>query len=204
MDTAVHHHTAWREIARSLGFDLSAEDGERLKGVGRLDALRIVLDVGGVVVPEAEALALAEQKNTRYLQLIDALRPDDVLPGARKFLERLRDRGVPTALGSASRNARRILDLLDLTHLFDVVVDGTVVSEAKPDPRVFLVAAERLGVPPPACAVYEDARAGIQAARAAGMTVIGIGDPAVLAEADCTLPGLHAADANRFRSALAT
>jgi len=200
VDTAVHHYAAWREMALRLGFDLTLEDNERLKGVGRMHALRIVLSIGGIDLPEDQLSVLAEQKNARYVELIDALVPADVLPGARELLQALRERGVPVALGSASRNARRILDRLDLVGLFDVIVDGTVVSEAKPDPQVFLVAARRLGVLAADCAVFEDAVAGIEAARAGGMVAIGVGDPAVLVGADRVIAGLHEADPTEFCS----
>jgi HAD superfamily hydrolase (TIGR01509 family) len=163
-------------MAGSFGVSLTAEDGERLEGVGRLDALRVVLDLAGVVVPPEDEVSLAARKNARYLELVRGLGPSDVLPGARSFLECLRDRSVPTALGSASRDARVMLGRLDLAPLFDAVVDGTVVHEAKPHPRVFLAAAERVRVDPFRRAGFEDAQAGIEAAVAAGMTAIGVDD----------------------------
>ncbi|WP_062317768.1 beta-phosphoglucomutase [Demequina maris] len=195
VDTAVHHFAAWRETAAELGFSLADEDEERLKGVGRMDALRIVLEIGGVEVDGATAARLADEKNARYVAAIASITPADMLPGAREVLEDLRARGVRTALGSASRNAPLILERLGITGLFDAIVDGSVVTEAKPHPRVFLAGAEALGVDPDACLVFEDAIAGVQAAKAAGMTAVGIGDPAVLAEADAVIPGLHAVDA---------
>lgn len=198
VDTAVHHFAAWRELAQRFGFDLTPEDDERLKGVGRMDALRIVLGIGGVDVPDAEATALADEKNARYVQQVARLTPADILPGARELLETLRAHGVPVALASASSNARAILERLEIGRLFDVVVDGTVVREAKPDPRVFLVAAERLGVAPDRCVVLEDAVAGVRAATAAGMVVLGVGDPAVLTEADHVVQDLRHVDLRLF------
>ncbi|MDN4474742.1 beta-phosphoglucomutase [Demequina sp. SYSU T00192] len=195
VDTAVHHFAAWRQTAAELGFTLADEDEERLKGVGRMDALRIVLEIGGVEVDEATALRLADEKNARYVDAIAAITPADMLPGAQEVLEDLRARGVRTALGSASRNAPLILERLGITGLFDAIVDGSVVTEAKPHPRVFLAGAEALGVDPATCIVFEDAIAGVQAANAAGMTAVGIGDPAVLTEAAAVIPGLHAVDA---------
>ncbi|WP_062289532.1 beta-phosphoglucomutase [Demequina phytophila] len=195
VDTAVHHFAAWRRTAEELGFTLADEDDERLKGVGRMDALRIVLEIGGVEVDDATAARLAEQKNARYVDAIGGISPADMLPGAQALLEDLRSRGVPTGLGSASRNAPLILDRLGIADLFDAVIDGSTVTEAKPHPRVFLAGAEALGVAPAACVVFEDAIAGVQAANAAGMTAVGIGDPAVLTAAAAVIPGLHAVDA---------
>jgi beta-phosphoglucomutase len=119
-----------------------------------------------------------------YLSYIDKLRKDEVLPGAREFLEACRTAGIPVALGSASKNSRKILDKLELTHLFDAIIDGTVVSAAKPDPEVFVKAAQFLGEDPANCIVVEDAFAGIDAAKAAGMTGVGIGDAASYEKAD--------------------
>ncbi|WP_062201155.1 beta-phosphoglucomutase [Demequina salsinemoris] len=193
VDTAVHHFAAWRQTAAELGFTLADEDEELLKGVGRMDALRVVLHIGGVTVSEEEAVRLAAEKNARYVEAISTITPEDMLPGAREYLVELRDRGVLTALGSASRNAPMILECLEIVDLFDAVIDGSVVTEAKPNPRVFLAGAEALGVEPSACVVFEDAIAGVEAAHAGDMVAVGIGDPAVLTEADVVIPGLHAA-----------
>lgn len=193
VDTAVHHFAAWRQTAAELGFTLADEDEELLKGVGRMDALRIVLGIGGVEVSEEEQQRLAAEKNARYVEAISTIAPDEMLPGAREYLVSLRDRGVLTALGSASRNAPMILERLEITDLFDAIIDGSVVSEAKPNPRVFLAGAEALGAAPADCVVFEDAIAGIQAAHAGGMIAVGIGEPEVLTEADVVIPGLYAA-----------
>ncbi|WP_062201404.1 beta-phosphoglucomutase [Demequina salsinemoris] len=192
VDTAKHHFIAWRAMAAGLGFELADEDEELLKGVGRMDALRIVLRVGGVEVSEEEAVRLATEKNAQYVEAISTLAPEDMLPGALAFLQDLQRRGVPTALGSASRNAPLILDRLGIRDLFDAIIDGSIVTQAKPDPAVFLAGAEALGVDPADCVVFEDAIAGVQAAHGGGMTAVGIGDPAVLGEADTVIPGLHA------------
>ncbi|WNM23768.1 beta-phosphoglucomutase [Demequina capsici] len=193
VDTAVHHFAAWRAMAQGLGFTLADEDEELLKGVGRMDALRIVLGLGGVEVSDEEALRLAAEKNAQYVKAISMLTPDDMLPGALELLRDLRSRGVPTALGSASRNAPLILDRLGIRDLLDVIIDGSVVSQAKPDPAVFRAGAEALGVAAEDCVVFEDAIAGVEAAHRAGMTAVGVGDATVLGEADVVIPGLHAA-----------
>lgn len=194
VDTARHHFAAWRQTAAELGFSLNDSDEELLKGVGRLEALAIVLSIGNVSVDEITAARLAAQKNDRYRAAIATIDSDDLLPGAARILRDLRGRGVLTALGSASANARTILERLGITELFDAVVDGTTVTKAKPDPEVFLHAARLLGVDPRDCVVFEDASAGIAAAQAAGMTAVGIGRPADLEAADTILPNLDEYD----------
>lgn len=192
VDTARHHFAAWQETAASLGFRMADEDEELLKGVGRMEALRVVLRLGGVEVDDETALRLATEKNDRYVEAISTITPDDLLPGAREALEGLREAGVGVALGSASRNAPLILERLGITDLFDAIVDGSVVTAAKPDPAVFLAGAEALGVEPAECVVFEDAIAGVAAANAGGMTAVGVGSPDVLTGAAAVIPGLHA------------
>jgi beta-phosphoglucomutase len=192
VDTAKYHFLAWRKLAEELGFVFTEADNERLKGVSRMRSLEILLEVGGVERGDEEKRILAAKKNNRYLQYVMNMRPDDILPGAKEFLAECRKAGLKTALVSASRNAAIILDLLGIGPLFDAVVDGTMVAKTKPDPEAFLMGAARLRAPPPACAVFEDAAAGIEAAHAAGMFAVGIGNPAVLRAADLVAPGLGA------------
>ena len=135
-------------------------------------------------------MRLAEKKNALYLQYVLKMRPEDVLPGAADFVWGCRAAGLKTALATASRNARVILDLLQIVSLFDAVVDGNKVKRTKPDPEVFLLCAQELGVEPKSCVVFEDAEAGIEAADAAGMYSVGIGSPAILKRAGIVVPGL--------------
>ncbi|ADN02471.1 beta-phosphoglucomutase [Spirochaeta thermophila] len=190
VDTARYHYLAWRRLAEELGFEFTPEHNERLKGVSRMRSLEILLEVGGISVSPEEKQQLAEKKNRWYVEYISALTPDALLPGAREFLTWLRDRGVKIALGSASKNAPLILDRLGITGLFDAVVDGTMVEKAKPDPEVFLKGAGLMDVDPRECVVFEDAVAGIEAARRGGMKAVGVGDPEVLAEADWVVRSL--------------
>lgn len=190
VDTAAHHFAAWRSIAAELGFALADEHEELLKGVGRADALRVVLGIGGLDIDEVEAARLADLKNAQYVESIEELTPSDLLPGAEALLRSLRGHGIPIALASASRNAPRVLERLGIADLFDAVVDGNTVTQSKPDPAVFDAAAELLGVAAADCVVFEDALAGIAGARAAGMVVVGIGDPDALQGADTVLGGL--------------
>lgn len=187
VDTAKYHYLAWRELALQLGFDFTMEQNERLKGVSRVRSLEILLDLGKVHLEEDQKSKYLKEKNEQYLQYIAKMDHSEILPGIDDLLHYLKLNKVPFSLGSASKNARLILETLDLIDLFDAIVDGNDVSTAKPDPEVFLIAAQKLGVQPEDCIVIEDAQAGIEAANKAGMISIGIGDAGVLHEADFKL-----------------
>ncbi|CQR57129.1 beta-phosphoglucomutase [Paenibacillus riograndensis] len=191
VDTAKYHYLAWRSLAADLGFEFTEAHNERLKGVSRMRSLDILLEIGGLEFDEAEKAAMAERKNRRYVDYISRLDDSELLPGVREYLGRLKERGIGIALGSASKNAVFILDKLKITGLFDAVVDGNTVSRAKPDPEVFQTACRRLGLQPTDCVVFEDAEAGVTAAKAAGMRVVGIGKREKLAAADVVITGLH-------------
>jgi len=188
VDTAKYHYLAWKRLANSLGFDFTEYDNEKLKGVSRIESLKLILQLGGHALDAAAFEAALVQKNAWYLNNIQQIGPEEILPGAAAFLQSVRAQGMPVALGSASKNAVLILQRIALLDQFDVIVDGNQVSVAKPDPEVFLKAAEALGVAPSDCIVFEDAVAGVQAARNAGMKVVGIGSVAVLDQAYFTLP----------------
>lgn len=190
VDTAVYHYKAWKRLANELGFDFSEADNEQLKGVSRMRSLEIVLQCGGITKTESEQKLLAAQKNAWYMDMVNQMTPAEILPGAREFVEACRAAGIKTALGSASKNSMTILEKLHITQLFDVIIDGNKVSKAKPDPEVFLKGAEELGIEPQYCVVFEDAIAGIEAAKAGGMKAVGIGKPDVLYEADLVVSGL--------------
>ncbi|MNC08913.1 Beta-phosphoglucomutase [compost metagenome] len=191
VDTAKYHYLAWRSLAADLGFEFTEAHNERLKGVSRMRSLDILLEIGGLEFDEAEKAAMAERKNRLYVDYISRLDDSELLPGVREYLGGLKKRGIGIALGSASKNAVFILDRLKISGLFDTIVDGNTVSRAKPDPEVFQTACHRLGLQPADCVVFEDAEAGVAAAKAAGMQVVGIGKPEVLAEADVVVAGLH-------------
>lgn len=191
VDTAKYHYLAWKRLANELGFDFAERDNERLKGVSRMSSLEILLEVGGVDMDEASKIAAAEKKNNWYVEYIEAMDESELLPGARECLLRLREKGVKIALGSASKNAPTIVTRLKIGDLFDAVIDGNRTSKAKPDPEVFLLGAQELGVDPADCVVFEDAEAGLQAARAAGMYAVGIGKADNLKSADDVVAGLH-------------
>jgi beta-phosphoglucomutase len=191
VDTAIYHYKAWRRLANSLGFDFTEQQNEQLKGVSRMRSLEIVLQAGGITKNEVEKEQLATQKNTWYVEMINHITADEILPGAREFVQSCRDAGIKTALGSASKNSMTILEKLEIVNLFDAIIDGNKVTKAKPDPEVFLKGAEALGIDPQYCVVFEDAIAGVEAAKAGGMKAIGIGDPKILFEADLVVSGLN-------------
>jgi beta-phosphoglucomutase len=189
VDTAKYHYLAWKRLAAGLGFHLSEQHNERLKGVSRTASLEIVLGIGGVVAGDADKLRYAAQKNAWYLESVAQMSADEILPGTEPFIRAARRAGLRIALASASKNSTTILHALGITGLFDAVVDGNQVSHAKPDPEVFLKAAEALNLQSADCVVFEDAEAGVAGARAAGMRCVGIGRPALLARADIVLRG---------------
>lgn len=184
VDTAKYHYLAWKELAKDLGFDFKESDNERLKGVSRMRSLDILLEVGGIEANDEEKIRMAENKNTRYVEMLQNLDKSELLEGAEEYLLKLKSEGVLISLGSASKNAPLILDKLGIVHLFDAIVDGNNVSKAKPDPEVFLKGAEMLGLEPADCCVFEDSQAGIEAARIAGCSVIAIDKNGILTDAD--------------------
>ena len=189
VDTAKYHYLAWKDLAETLSIPFTLKDNERLKGVSRARSLEIILELGNRTMSEAEKAAYCTKKNDVYLSYIDNLRADEVLPGAGEFLAAAKAAGIPIALGSASKNAPRILDKLGLTALFDAIIDGTVVSRAKPDPEVFLKGAEAVKLPAECCIVFEDSVAGIEAAHRGGMKAVGVGRKEDLPEADAWITG---------------
>ncbi|MCF8363848.1 MAG: beta-phosphoglucomutase [Prolixibacteraceae bacterium] len=189
VDTAKYHFLAWKELAADLGFEFTEEHNERLKGVSRMASLDILLGIGGIAATKEEKEKMAESKNERYVSLIKKMNPDEILPGVLDFLNEIKDAGIKTAIGSASKNAPLIIDRLQLGRYFDAIIDGNNVSHAKPHPEVFLKGAEALNAGASECVVFEDAVAGIKAAVNGKMKCIGIGDSKVLREADMVIPG---------------
>ncbi|MDX1333706.1 MAG: beta-phosphoglucomutase [Robiginitalea sp.] len=184
VDTAKYHYFAWKHLADQLGIPFTEEDNERFKGVSRKRCLEILLEMGGMEVSREQFDAWLHEKNEDYLQYISQMDASEILPDVPRVLKYLKERDIPMALGSASKNAKAILEKVELTAYFKTIVDGTEVVRAKPDPEVFLIAASGLGIRPSECVVLEDALAGIEAANTAGMYSIGIGDPNVLTGAD--------------------
>ncbi len=184
VDTAKYHFLAWKKLANDLGIDFSETQNEELKGVSRVKSLEKILQWGNTSVSEEQFAALMKKKNTDYLTYVNTMTEDEILADVPKILHYLKEEKQPFALGSASKNARTILEKVALIKDFKSIVDGTNVSKAKPDPEVFLIAAKELNIVPEDCIVFEDSVAGIQAANAANMISIGIGKKETLKEAD--------------------
>jgi beta-phosphoglucomutase len=190
VDTARYHYLAWKRLANELGFDFSEEQNEELKGVSRMASLDLLLRIGGIEKSEEEKIVLATRKNNWYIEYISQMAPAEILPGSINLLESLRKEGILTSIGSASKNAGVILDRIGLNRMFDAVIDGHSVTQAKPDPEVFLKGAEKLELKPENCIVFEDAQAGVEAAHAAGMKCVGIGEHKNLSKAEIVVPNL--------------
>lgn len=183
VDTAKYHYLAWKKLANQLGFDFTIEQNELLKGVSRAKSLEILLEIGKIQLSNEEKEKFMYQKNEHYLSFISKMDEREMLPNILMILQYLKEKNIAIALGSASKNAKLILETLQITHFFDVIIDGNEVSKAKPDPEVFLLAAHRLNKKSEECIVIEDASAGIEAANAAKMLSIGIGEKEILKEA---------------------
>ena len=184
VDTAKYHFIAWKNLANSIGIDFTELQNEQLKGVSRVKSLEKILKWGGKEIPESEFTRLMQQKNDDYLSHINTMDAAEILPDVSKVLDFLTQEKQGIALGSASKNARMILKKVHLMNQFQAIVDGNDVTKGKPNPEVFLKAAKELNIPKENCIVFEDSVAGIQAANAANMVSIGIGDSSVLHEAD--------------------
>ena len=175
VDTANYHFIAWKRIGEKLGYPLTHEQNESLKGVSRVESLERILSWAGVDIDTQKKEALLIEKNEDYLNQIDRMGREEILSGVLELLEYAKQNDIPVALGSASKNATRILEKLNITSYFNAIVDGNHVAKSKPDPEVFLKGASLLNQVPEDCIVFEDAAAGIAAAKAAGMTTIGMG-----------------------------
>lgn len=183
VDTAKYHFLAWQKLAQELGIEFTPEHNEQLKGVSRVRSLELILALGNRDATTAEKEQWLHEKNKDYLMYIENMDASEILPGVVATLEYIKAKGQLIALGSASKNARPILEKVNIMHLFDAIVDGNDVSNAKPDPEVFIRAAQLLGISNENAIVFEDSVAGIQAANIAQMTSIGIGDEKILNEA---------------------
>jgi len=183
VDTAKYHYLAWQKIAKQLGIEFTHEHNEGLKGVSRVRSLDIILELGNIQASQEDKNKWLIQKNEDYLSYLVDMDESEILPGVMPVLNYLKEKNQLIALGSASKNARPILEKTGTLSFFDAIVDGNDVSNAKPDPEVFLIAAKLLGATPEDSIVFEDSVAGIQAANIGGMISVGIGEAATLHEA---------------------
>jgi len=184
VDTAKYHYIAWKRVGQQLGFELTHEHNEQLKGVSRVDSLERIIEWAGADCNAEEKQRLLVEKNEDYLRQIENMDTDEILEGVEEVLLYANKNNISVALGSASKNGTRILEKLGLTHYFQAIIDGNHVTRSKPDPEVFLKGAAALGLDPKDCIVFEDAAAGIEAAQKAGMKTIGMGGSPELAAAD--------------------
>ena len=168
------HYRAWKKMADEEGIYFDREINNRLRGVSRMTSLDIVLERADKEYSESEKLALAERKNNYYKELICELTPNDILPGAMETLEKLKENGIKIAIGSSSKNTPIILKQIGLDNFFEAVSDGNNITHSKPDPEVFLKAAEMLKIAPEDCMIVEDADAGIEAGKRAGMKTLSV------------------------------
>jgi beta-phosphoglucomutase len=182
--TEHNHFVAWKRTADALGVPFTEKENEELKGVSRIDSLKKILEMGSVFIGEEEFEDLLQSKNEFYLDSIQNLNQSDLLPGVLNLLTTAKQSGLKLGVGSSSKNANMILDLLQIRDMFDVVVDGNGVSDPKPHPEVFLNGSKALGLEPDECLVFEDASSGIAAAKAGGFRAIGVGNPAIMEIAD--------------------
>ena len=171
-----YHYLAWKALADRLGIYFDETINNRLRGVSRMASLEIVLERSNAAYSEEEKAAFAEEKNNLYRELLKNMSPADLDPEVKETLDALRAKGLKLGIGSSSKNTKFILSQIGLGGYFDKPSDGTNITRSKPDPEVFLKAAERLELAPEVCLVVEDAKAGIEAATAAGMDSAAIGD----------------------------
>lgn len=183
VDTAKYHYLAWQKIANALNIDFTHEHNELLKGVSRVRSLDIILELGNIQASQEDKDKWLIQKNEDYLTYLVDMNESEILPGVLSVLQFLKEKKQAIALGSASKNARPILEKTGIISYFDVIVDGNDVTNAKPDPEVFLKAARLLNISPTDSIVFEDSVAGVQAANIGKMTSVGIGSKDVLHEA---------------------
>ena len=198
VDTAKYHYQAWRRLANSLGFDFSEAQNEQLKGVGRMDSLEIILNIGNKVLDDVEKKALTAQKNDWYLENIATMKSDEILPGVTHFLDELKTNHIRIALGSASKNAVSTLRKVGLLERFEVIIDGTKTTRSKPDPQVFQLGAAGLDIAPENCIVFEDAPKGVTAALRAGMYAIGVGSTDELSHAHAVISSFQKIDFHKI------
>lgn len=175
VDTARYHYLAWKRLAGEFGIDLTENDNERLKGVSRMQSLDIVLSLGNIDLDPVEKERLAHKKNEWFNDYVERMLPEEIFPGVRALIEKMKFKGLHVALASSSKNAWTVLKRLQLEKEFEVVVDGNMIVHTKPDPEIFLRVARLLEIDPSCCLVFEDAEAGIEAALAAAMKCVGVG-----------------------------
>ena len=185
VDTARYHFLAWSRLAKELNIPFNEQDNERLKGVSRIESLDILLSLrNGLHFNQQEKATFAARKNEWFVEYINGMGREEIFPGVKQLIVGLKKCGQRVALASSSKNAPQVVRSLGIAEAFDVIIDGSMVKKAKPDPEIFLLASARLDVPAAQCVVFEDAVAGVEAALSAGMKCVGVGSKDQLGRAD--------------------
>ena len=193
VSTDEYHYRSWQKLSAEEGFDFfDHEFNHKFRGVARMECVEIITHASGKSYTPEQKQELADRKNRYFAESLSSVTTEALLPGALAALRELRNRGIKTAVASNSRNAVTIIKQVKIEHLLDVIVDGYQIENSKPDPEVFLLAAKKVRTPPALCLVIEDAVAGIESARRAGMKALGIGTKERLPNADVVVPDLSA------------
>jgi beta-phosphoglucomutase len=201
-ETSKQHFLAWKHLAKDLGFEITNQINEQLKGISRLESLDIVLSAGNMIdkYTKIEKVQLADKKNAIYQSLISKFTRENLSAGALSILGSLRDNKVKIGLASVSKNAQFLLEAMEIKDYFDVVVDPSEIANGKPAPDIFIMAAQKLGVEPSNCIGIEDAFAGVEAIKKAGMKPIGIGSKRVLYNCEVVFDNLTEINIDILRS----
>jgi len=199
-DTAKYHYRSWKWVAEQIEYHLTEKQNQKLKGVGRKESLEKIIKWSGNRISEADKQRYLLKKNAMYLEFIDTMTPDEVFPGFKEFNDAAKVQGIKVAIGSSSRNAIRIIDKLDLVLEFHAIVDGGMTENSKPEPDIFLLAAEKLQCDPSECLVIEDSQAGLTAAKKAGMKSILYGEDKGLKGAHLQIDDWSKADLEKFKT----
>lgn len=200
VDTAELHYEAWKKLSDGMNWQFDRELNDSLRGISRLDSIKVIMDHNGVELDPDTVLELSEKKNKIYIESLEDLGEGDYLPGARELLTHLRNEGFGVALGSASKNAVKVLQRLNATRYFDFIGDGNTVEKSKPAPDIFLYAAKQLKLTPERCLVIEDAEKGIDAAKAGGFHTVGIGPQERVGHADLRFDSMKQATLFELKS----
>jgi beta-phosphoglucomutase len=190
VDTAKYHFLSWQRLCNSWGFELTEEQNEQLKGVSRIESLEIILKISGHKLSKDDFEKALKDKNEWFLEYVNQMDESEILEGVKDFLNQLKTLNIPFSLASSSKNAKNILKKIGLFDAFEAIIDGNDIIETKPNPEIFLKAAKALNIEPKNCIVFEDAEAGVEAAKKAGMCCIGIGEQEILKKADKVVKNL--------------